>query len=161
MVREFALEASEAAVQAIQHSTIVQELGDKRFALVVLAEQAANVLDDLTLSFKQPSFQGEQEWRLIRVVNRNTNPEEISFRDSPLGLIPYRSMYVFDPDAIGIGDATPAPHFPLRELRFGPALDPRHAEPALALFLLHTAADDHSIRLDRHVPVHRPAAILR
>ena len=162
LVRTYASEVAEAAFRAIQHSDIEQAFGHSRkSAIAVLALQATNVLDDLALSFKQSAFQEEQEWRLIRVVPDNRNPEEFSFRDSGNGLIPYCSMCVFDHEATGKGASLGTPQFPLRELRFGPALDPRRTQPALALLLHHTASDGHPIEIVGHTPVRGSVAPLR
>ena len=107
----------------------------------VMAMQATNVLLDMIISFKNPVFESEQEWRLVRVAMENHQPDKLNFRENNNELIPYRQVYIFsqqDDNSI---------FFPLNSIRFGPALEPVRTKAAIELFLYKLSVDNHQIKI--------------
>ena len=107
----------------------------------MMAMQAVNLLLDMLLCLKHPAFKEEREWRLLRVTNEDHEPENIHFRESAAGLVPYRPTHVYDMEERGQAV------FPLRSISFGPMLDSVRTNAAIALLLHHIAADLHPIAL--------------
>ena len=147
LVGQYLRKVTEAARTALDGENVVRpphmpgELGS------VMAMQAANVLLDMLLSFKNSAFQSEEEWRLVWVTMGSHQPEKLSFRESASGLVPYRTAYLHD------ASAAKQAEFPLRSIRFGPTLEPVRTRSAIQLLLHHIAAKDHAIVLTPHIEV--------
>lgn len=108
----------------------------------VMAMQAANVLLDMIITFKNPVFESEQEWRLVRVAMENHQPEKLSFREVNNEMIPFRQVYIFKQQ----NDDTK--FFPLDSIRFGPALEPVRTKAAIELLLHKLSVDNHQININ-------------
>ena len=61
----------------------------------IAATEAVNILLDLKLSFKNPVFAEEKEWRLIKGRQADYKPEQLMFRESNDGFIPYLKSYIY------------------------------------------------------------------
>ena len=120
---------------------------DKSYQAAVMALQAANVVLDMLISFKHPAFKEEKEWRLIRVTVESHQPENLRFRETEGGLVPYRPTHIFDVREIE------KPQFPLSSIIFGPSLEPVRTHSAIELLLHHIAADSHPIKLPTAVQI--------
>lgn len=106
-----------------------------------MAMHAVNVLLDMLLCFKHVAFKEEKEWRLVRVTREDYQPENLQFRETAHGLVPYRPTHIYDRQEDG------QPQFPLRSISFGPTLDSVRTCAAINLLLHHTAKDQHPIAL--------------
>lgn len=104
--------------------------------------EAANVLFDLIMSFKNEVFSEENEWRLIKVMSGNHRPELLKFRESNDGLIPYLNTFVFKKTQKG------SLEFPLQTIRFGPALEEIRTKSSLELFLNNKASLPNPIKIE-------------
>lgn len=106
----------------------------------IMGSDVGNILLDMLLSFKHPAFEEEQEWRLIHITMDNFKPELVKFRDNPHGLIPYRSLYLYDQEE-------DAKTFPIKTIGVGPSLDYERNLKPLKLLLHHHSNDGHEIQI--------------
>jgi hypothetical protein len=106
-----------------------------------MAMHAVNILLDMLLCFKHPAFKEEKEWRLVRVTSEDHQPENLQFRETTGGLVPYRPTHIYDMNETG------QPVFPLRSIGFGPTLDSVRTSAAITLLLHRIASDQHLIAL--------------
>lgn len=60
------------------------------------ALQAANILFDVVNTFKNPAFEEENEWRLIKVKSTNTKPELVNYRSTESSIVPYLTTYLYE-----------------------------------------------------------------
>ena len=109
--------------------------------MTMMALHAVNVLLDMLLCFKHPAFKEEKEWRLVRVTSEDHQLENLQFRETAGGLVPYRPTHIYDINEAG------QPVFPLHSISFGPTLDSVRTSAAINLLLHHTAQDQHPIAL--------------
>jgi hypothetical protein len=107
----------------------------------IASMEAANILCDLMLSFKNPVFREENEWRLILVRQSQYKAEQLQFRENEKGLIPYFETYI-------INSKEGNPLFPLHSIKFGPMLDESSTKAALTLFIRKKAALESNIKID-------------
>ncbi|MCC5907027.1 MAG: DUF2971 domain-containing protein [Balneolaceae bacterium] len=94
----------------------------------IMGSQASNVLLDMLLTFKNPEFEEEQEWRLIHVSLSDHQPEQLKFREGANGLIPYKAMSIYDLREDSIS-------FPLKSIMIGPSLDKEGQNAAITLYV--------------------------
>jgi hypothetical protein len=94
----------------------------------IAATECVNILLDLMLSFKNPVFKEENEWRLIKGRLTNFKPEQLKFRETKDGLIPYIEAYM-------VAEENGKSLFPLSSIKFGPILDYESTLSSLQLFL--------------------------
>jgi hypothetical protein len=106
----------------------------------VMGSQASNILLDLILSFKNPAFSEEKEWRLINVILGNDEPDKLKFRENDFGLIPYRQSYLYFKKA-------DLKIFPIMSIVLGPSLDQESQTSAIQLYLNHTSALENNIKI--------------
>lgn len=111
---------------------------DQNYHSAVMGSQASNLLLDLILSFKNPAFSEEKEWRLINITLDHHQPEKLNFRESEHGLIPYKQSYIYDKN-----DDSYA--FPIKSIRLGPSVDQESQKSAIKLFLNHSAAIENEL----------------
>jgi hypothetical protein len=108
----------------------------------MMAMQAVNILYDMLITFKHNAFREEKEWRLIRVIRTDSEPENLQFREKNNYLIPYRPTNIFnETDDKSL-------HFPLSSVSFGPSLEPIRTRPAIELLLYNLAANNHQIKIN-------------
>ncbi len=107
----------------------------------IAAMESVNILFDLMLSFKNPVFREENEWRLIKGMEAEHRPELIKFRETNEGLVPYLETYIVEDLE---GEST----FPLRTIKFGPMLDEARTKSTLELFVNKEAALTNKIKID-------------
>lgn len=98
---------------------------------MIAANEAINILFDIILSFKDPAFSEEKEWRIIKVVRDDDRPDLYKFRDSKSLLIPYLDTYIYE--KIGATSI-----FPLESITYGPMLEKEITESILKLFLINS-----------------------
>lgn len=103
--------------------------------------ESANILFDLVLSFKNPVFNEENEWRLIYGRLASYKPEQLKFRETKVGLIPYIETYIVE-------DLEGKSVFPLSSIKFGPMLDDARTKSALQLFVNKEAVSDNKISIN-------------
>lgn len=146
----------EGAKKAMDRRGAPLEINEALHQAAVMAMQAANVLLDMLLCFKHPAFREEKEWRLVRVTLESHQPENLQFRETDDGLVPYRPTHIYD-----LRKNEP-PQFPLCAISFGPTLEPVRTRSAIELLLHHIAADHHPIALIPHlVQIKEPGYGLR
>ncbi len=107
----------------------------------IAAIESVNLLIDLMLTFKNPAFKEEAEWRLIKGRQTNIKPEHLEFRESIDGLIPYINTYIQEEIK---GNFI----FPLNSIKFGPTLDEVRTQSSIHLFLNKEAASDETIKIN-------------
>ncbi len=108
---------------------------------MMVSMEAVNILFDLMLSFKNPVFSEENEWRLIKSMQDTYKPELIKFRENNNHLIPYIETYIVD-------ELEGKLKFPLDSIRFGPMLKGESTKSAIELFAKKESALDHKISID-------------
>jgi len=141
LVREYLERVLAAATKSLDGGSAVANPEMPAYPISLMALDASNVLFDMIISFKHTAFETEEEWRLVRVMAEHYEPEGLSFREGIGGLIPYRSILIYDKGQDGITK------FPLRSIGFGPILEPTRSRAAIALLLQSIASDNHQIRL--------------
>lgn len=90
--------------------------------------EAVNILIDLLLSFKNPVFSEEKEWRLIFARQASHKSEQLEFREADNNLIPYIDTEVVE-------NINGNPSFPINSIQFGPTLDESSTRTALELYV--------------------------
>lgn len=105
------------------------------------AMEAANILCDLMLSFKNPVFSEENEWRLILVRQSQHKAEQLQFRENEKGLIPYFETYLIE-------KKEDKSLFPIHSIKFGPMLDESSTKSALTLFVRKEASLESNIEIN-------------
>lgn len=105
------------------------------------AMEAANILCDLMLSFKNPVFSEENEWRLILVRQSQHKAEQLQFKENEKGLIPYFETYLIE-------NNEDKSFFPIHSIKFGPMLDVSSTKSALTLFVRKEAALESYIKIN-------------
>jgi len=130
------IEASNTALNRFESSTY----GIPTTWSVEAALQAINIFIELIISFKNPAFQEEAEWRLIKVIQASHKPELCHFRDTKSGLIPYLHTYICEKKDVH--------KFPLHQIRFGPLLDPSQTKSSLELLVHRLSKNANPIMMD-------------
>lgn len=105
------------------------------------AMESANILCDLMLSFKNPAFSEENEWRLILARQSHHKAEQLQFKESEKGLTPYFETYLIE-------KVDGKSFFPLHSIKFGPMLDVSRTKSALTLFVRKEAASENNIKIN-------------
>jgi hypothetical protein len=107
------------------------------------APQAINVFIDLVISFKNPAFHEEADWRLVKVMQASHKPEFLHFREGKYGLIPYLHTYICEKRDVY--------KFPLNQITFGPFLDPPQATASIELLVHNVARSENPIQIDANI----------
>ena len=107
----------------------------------IAAIEAVNILNDLMLSFKNPLFKEESEWRLIKGYRADINPELLKFRDIENALVPYIETFIVE-------ETDGEPIFPLHSIRFGPMFDETRTKSSLELFVQKESVSKGKINID-------------
>ena len=141
LIKEYIDKICEAAKKALDVEFKDRITDPPSFASTVIGFQAASILLDMVISFKHPAFEQEEEWRMVRVMLDNQQPEYLQFRQSPGGLVPYRPTYIYNID--DKADSI----FPLRTIGFGPMLEPVRTRSAIKLLMQNIASDQHPIKV--------------
>ena len=103
--------------------------------------QSVNILYDIFLSLKNPAFEEEAEWRLIKTIKKGYKPQLVNFRE-PFGkLISYLNTYIFTRENDNL-------QFPLRKIRFGPMLDKITTQHTLELLVENSASSADIIKIN-------------
>ncbi len=97
-------------------------------------------LAECLICFKDPSYQEEQEWRVIQY---GQNAPEIKFRPSGPRLVPYVELALTAPID---GEA---PRLPLKSITYGPTLEPAVTEKSLAMLLKHYQYEQPGIEIKK------------
>lgn len=107
----------------------------------IAAMEAVNILFDLMLSFKNPVFSEEKEWRLIKGREKDLKPEQLKFRETKEGIIiPYLETYI-------VQDFNGEQIFPISAIKFGPTLDETRTKGTIDLFL-RKESNSNKIKID-------------
>ena len=114
---------------------------EENYHSAVMGSQASNIFLDLILSFKNPAFSEEKEWRLINVILDHDEPDKLKFRENDFGLIPYRQSYLYC-----IKDDLKV--FPLKSIVLGPSLDQESQTSAIQLYLNHSSSLENNITIE-------------
>jgi len=101
------------------------------------ANQTSNLLFDMLFTFKDSSFSSEHEWRMIKVMQPDYNPDIINERQTDQGPVKYIDSYIYTEDI--------AIYSPIDLIRIGPTANPRNAEEYLNQMLDKILVDDHPI----------------
>ena len=110
----------------------------------IAAMESVNILFDLMLSFKNPVFSEENEWRLIKGREARHKPEHLKFRETKEGLVPYIETYIVE-------DLEGKSVFPLRTIKFGPMFDDARTKSTLQLFVNKEAVSSNKIKIDANI----------
>lgn len=119
----------------------IQDKHDGDLRSRMAAWESLNILYDLMLSFKNPVFEEEKEWRLILSRQPDDKVEQLHFRENDSTHIPY-----FDTNIFEIINDTPV--FPIHSIRFGPMLDVASTRSAISLFIRKEATLENPIKID-------------
>lgn len=108
---------------------------------LMAAMESANILCDLMLSFKNPVFIEENEWRLILVRQPEHKANQLKFRENEKLLIPYIETFIIE-------QIEGKSFFPLRSIKFGPMLDVLSTRSALKLFISKESAAESTVNIN-------------
>jgi hypothetical protein len=117
-----------------------------------VAMAVVNTLIDMMFSMKNPVFQEENEWRLIRVIRWDEIPKHYKFREETDELIPYLCTYLYNEQSYD---------FPLNKIKIGPMLERIKSKTAIDLFIKHSATSDSKIHLRRDISIEHAGYSLR
>lgn len=120
---------------------IIDDRMDRNHHAAVMGSQASNMLLDFVMSFKNPAFSEEKEWRLIHVTLDNDQPEKLQFREGKNGLIPYKQSYLYNSEE-------ESHQFPLSSICLGPSIEPESQKKAIRLYLFNSTTQDDLIKMD-------------
>lgn len=133
----------EAACEAAARSEGLRERNDRDTGLDWIFLTLHQCLAEWLNCVKAPAYREEEEWRLIaygRVARKQVLAP--SFRTTDSHVIPYV--------AIPIGKkGKGAARIPIREVRFGPTLEPNLTERSLKLFLEHCGYDLRRVKISQ------------
>jgi hypothetical protein len=107
---------------------------------LMAAMEAANLLCDMMLTFKNSVFSEENEWRLILVRQPEHKADQLHFIDNDIGMIPYFETYIIDKKDDQL-------FFPLRTIRFGPILEIPSTKSALRLYIQKQSVSESKIKI--------------
>ena len=106
------------------------------------------------LSFKNPVFKEEQEWRLITARKADHKANQLQFHEKNHGLIPYIEANIMEVKEHKI-------FFPLRSLKFGPMLDESSTRSAIRLFVQRESTSDCHIKIPDGITITSAGYYLR
>ena len=92
------------------------------------ALETVNILFDIVMSFKNPVFEREQEWRLIKVIDPDRLFNLLNFRNIYGRLTPYLKTIIYTNEKDKY-------FFPVSKIRFGPILDEKITKKNLELYI--------------------------
>lgn len=107
----------------------------------VASKQSVNILYDIALSLKNPAFEEEAEWRLIKTIDVERKPNLDKIREQNGKSISYLDTHIFTRENDHL-------RFPLRNIRFGPTLDEEITEPKLRLLVNNLASNASIIKIN-------------
>jgi hypothetical protein len=81
------------------------------------------------VTFKDPTFRSEEEWRVIQLLSHSESEERIRMRASGNRLVPYIELDFKQ------SEAAPAGRIPIVEVRHGPTLHPTAAKAGVSMLL--------------------------
>ena len=81
------------------------------------------------VTFKDPTFTSEQEWRVISLLSRSASKEQVRLRASSNRLTPYVEL------DFKVSQSLPIGRIPIVEVRHGPTLHPGLAKSGLEFLL--------------------------
>ncbi len=105
------------------------------------ALEAVNILFDVIMSLKNPVFEEEKEWRLIKVIDPNRLLTLLQFRNIDERLALYLSTIIYENNE---GNYC----CPISKIKFGPILDEKITKSNLELFVNNLASSDSNIKLN-------------
>jgi hypothetical protein len=109
-------------------ATIEGSGADREYAVRVALQEANILLAECAFCFKHPSFEEEDEWRLVHLALQDLDSPyaPIAFRDAATGLVPFVELRpTGDPPGII------ASRLPLTEIVVGPARHPELSKQAM------------------------------
>ncbi len=124
------------AIKCFQNNGGIPEIWESMAAM-----ESANILCDLMLSFKNPVFSKENEWRLILVRQSQHKANQLQFKRNEKGFTPYFETYLVEK----IDDKS---FFPINSITFGPMLDVSSTKSALTLFVRKEAVSESNIKIN-------------
>ena len=105
------------------------------------AAEYSNILCDLMLSFKNPVFEEEKEWRCILARHYKHKINQLQFRENEKEITPYIETYFIEKNENKY-------IFPLCSIKFGPILDVEKTKAFLKLFLEKEAKTENKNIID-------------
>lgn len=112
----------------------------------IIALSAINLLGDMMISMKDPSYEKEEEWRLIRVLAQNEIPEHYKFRESNNELIPYLNSHLYRKCEEKL-------IFPLESITYGPMREKIKTRMTLEMFIANSKQLDNVINLMDNISI--------
>ena len=103
--------------------------------------QSVNILYDIALSLKNPAFEEEDEWRLIKTIGVRQKPELVNFRERNSKLVSYLNTHIFKRENQYL-------KFPLQKIRFGPMLDENITQHTLGQLVNNLAFSSSVIKIN-------------
>jgi hypothetical protein len=100
-----------------------------------------NILFDFILSFKNNVFAEEEEWRLILGREASHNLEQLAFKETKDGFVPYIEIAI-------INERDDKFIFPVHKVKCGPMLDFERTKPTLNLFIKSIASTNNRIKIE-------------
>lgn len=127
-------------------NSIIKKDTNKDLKIHVMALESINIILDMLMTFKNPAFKEEREWRLIHVTREDFQPDNVEFRVAGNNFIPYRPTFLYSFE----GDK---PIFPLESITIGPLLGNQGSITAIKLFLQKASNDNHQIKLNPSIKI--------
>lgn len=104
------------------------------------ATQAINVFIELVISFKNPAFYQEAEWRIIKIKQASHKPGLLHFRQEKSELIPYLHTYICTSKS--------SHKFPINKIIVGPLSEPKQTKASIKLYVHKAAKLENKIAID-------------
>lgn len=108
---------------------------------VMASMQSVNILYDIALSLKNPVFEEEAEWRLIKTIDVERVPNLDKIRERAGEQISYLDTHIFTRENDYL-------LFPLTKIRFGPTLDEYTTRPELETLIENLASSNSLIKIN-------------
>jgi hypothetical protein len=117
---------------------------------------SANIFLDMMLSFKNPCFQEEKEWRIIKIVGSGKSQftNYLQFNEKKGQLLPFLNIYLSN-------NESQIPTFPLKSIMHSPLLDSKTTCNFLTQYLQTIRIKSYSIALDKEIEILSPGYYLK
>jgi hypothetical protein len=132
-----------AAVKAVDLS---EGDSDPQVKISLMAIEAANVLWDFVISFKNAVFKEETEWRIVYASQRTHEASKVNFVQSDPYLKPYRTFYFYQ-------NVDNSDVFPLKSITSGPSLDTMQIDASLNILANNLQTETGNILFPKTVDV--------
>jgi hypothetical protein len=133
----------------------VHKIADPKFDYSPISILCCNLLIDMMLSMKNPKFEEENEWRLLRVTLNSDARSMYKFQVNKNELFPYLDTNFYKKN----NDSN---EFPLQNIMIGPMLEEEKSKSVLGMFIARNIyGSSHPIKLKEGIHIEHAGYTLR